>query len=183
MEKYEQGTRKGSGARVRSYTGSDRLGCRLSCKSATPYNRVVSGCIIPVDANEELEYETQRGVVVRNASIRSKEVRAYSAVTMVISTPAPTQMEVHRFQISRPEVAELIAHPNRIHDRTRHGRKNQRIIQEVILEMKPLFNRKLWNKYASGELNEIELLRAANFIGKPPVSRSKNHPKTLVAHY
>lgn len=54
MERWEQGTRNRSGAKVRTFTGSDRLGVRLSCqKVVTHYYGVSSSCLVPLSPEEE----------------------------------------------------------------------------------------------------------------------------------
>lgn len=83
MEKWEAGTRNRSGARVRTFTGSDRLGCRLSCqKNVTFYSHMpVSSCLIPMSVDEDDGYEVhdrsgkrKDGYVINGGHKRREEV-------------------------------------------------------------------------------------------------------------
>ncbi len=85
----EQSARNYHGAIARNF-GGGKLGARLSCKAATPYNGAVSGCLIPLDYDEDPEIELERSIKICPGYKNYQDVKAYSREDRVYAETRPT---------------------------------------------------------------------------------------------
>lgn len=160
----EQSARNYHGAIARNFT-SGKLGARLSCKPATPYNRIVSGALVPLEPGEIPETETFRAIVVRSGFARAKEVRAFAAQQTVYAEQMRTCAAP-----GRPRLPEQIVFAVKtILRKGAAARKRQaanRVLDDFIrTQGAAYFSRSAIRAYQKEKLSALELIRRAGLLG------------------
>ncbi len=84
----EQSARNYHGAIARNF-GGGKLGARLSCKAATAYNGSVSGCLVPLDYDEDPEIELERSIKIRPGYKNYQDVKSYCREDRVYAETKP----------------------------------------------------------------------------------------------
>lgn len=180
MEKWEQGTRNRSGNRVRTFTGSDRLYARLSCqKNLMQHIGNVSAALYPIDYDEDVEIECRHKIVMQNGRKAYRDARAFGIQPLILAEDEPRIVGEKRKTASMVLKSELCQEAIRrgydgtLHNQSRRSRKLLAALQAAIEELRPRFNKKLWLRYAHGEIDEIALLLAAGMIARAPQPKQR----------
>lgn len=159
----EQSARNYHGAIARNFT-SGKLGARLSCKPATPYNRIVSGALVPLEPGEIPETETPRAIIVRNGSARAKEVRAFAIQQTVYAEQTPSYGGAARVRLPQEIVfaVQTLLRPDAA--KRKRQAAARRLDDFLRTSGAALVNRKQFCRYMQGKTNAIDLIKAAGLL-------------------
>ena len=174
MENWEQGTRNYSGSRVRTFTGSNKLHARLSCKkNLVQHVGMISPALLPVDYDEDVELECRDKIVMQNGRKAYRKARAFGIQPMILADEKPfdagpcyTPARILRDELCQEAIRRW--YNGSLYNNSRLSRRPLAALQAAIIELKQRFNKSLWLRYTAGELDEVELLCAAGLICKAP---------------
>lgn len=160
----EQSARNFHGAIARNFHAGN-LGARLSCKPATPYNRIVSSAMIPSVPEEDFEVETRRAIRVTSPHARAGEVREYARQSSVISHALPTYATIHPANLHAPDIAQAI---KALHTSNSPRKRAQAhaVLQDAMTFYANRINKATLRRYRAGQLSAEDALVRAGIVGK-----------------
>lgn len=157
----EQGARNYHGAISRNFYATT-LYERLSCKAATPYNRVVSSSLIPVGEGEDIEIEMRHSIKMAVPRQHMSEVRSYATQAAVFASKTIASVEPPRKEPDLRPLLKIL--------RGNAGAKKKAKAEEALSALVRGFyakriNRRLLRKHEAGELSAEAVLVKAGVIG------------------
>lgn len=165
MENWERGTKNASGAIVRVY-GSEKLEARLACQKKTlPYLRSFSGCLVPLEYDEDCDREGERAIYIQNGYKRAREVRAYGNLAQVYAV----QNKFNVPQVTGVSVPDEVMKALKLTEakttkRNKSAQEAARMTVSAFIAQTHRINRRLKKAYAAGNLTARETLRRAGLV-------------------
>ncbi len=157
----EQSARNYHGAIARNFYATS-LRERLSCKAATPYNRIVSSALIPVGEGEDIEIEMRHSIKMAVPRQHMSEVRSYATQAAVFASKTIASVEPPRKEPDLRPLLKIL--------RGNAGAKKKAKAEEALSVLVRGFyakriNRRLLRKHEAGELSAEAVLVKAGVIG------------------
>lgn len=155
----EQSARNYHGAISRNFGFENKLDARLSCQKPTgQYVRGFSGCLVPLEYDEDPEYETERGIFIKNGYARVREVRAFCNESVVF---APERPQTFVTNTSRPVLSdEVQAILRKVTRKETVSRKEAQQVTNFILTC-PRIAKPIRDKFVSRKIGALQALRLA----------------------
>lgn len=158
----EQGARNYHGAIARNFHATS-LRERLSCKGATPYNRVVSSALIPVAEDEDVEIEMRYSIRMAVPRKHMGEVRSFASQPFALAHSQIVSVAPPRKEPNLRPLLKIL--------RGNAGAKKKAKAEEELSALVMGFyanriNRQLLEKHKKGELTAEETLMRAYIIGR-----------------
>lgn len=157
----EQGARNYHGAIARNFR-SGSLRERLSCKPATPYNRVVSSALIPVAEDEDVDVELRYSIRMAVPRKHKEEVRAYASQPYTLASRTIVSAEPPR---KEPNLRPLLKTLRGNASAQKKAKAEASLSALVLGFYAKRINRRLLSKHKKGELTAEETLVKAGVIG------------------